>query len=239
MATADGFRPTELNPRFGAGLGVITSGLDGLPLHLVLDLVVSGRELDISATELEALLLAAADANRSGGTWQLHVDTPVEVSGRAARYEDGTWRWAGPDERRDGVVVAKDGYARISFEAANTPVGPSVGHAVRGVLALRRRRTGHRDRSVDGAGRRDAVSRSVLNNRLTTQRSEGQNGSDAATGRRPVLVAQQPLVQLAGRVAGELAAEVDRARALHVGELRSAVAHQLGRQRIGLLVVDR
>ncbi len=127
VATADGFRPTELNPRFGAGLGVITSGLDGLPLHLVLDLVVSGRELDISATELEALLLAAADANRSGGTWQLHVDTPVEVSGRAARYEDGTWRWAGPDERRDGVVIAKDGYARISFEAANTPVGPSVG----------------------------------------------------------------------------------------------------------------
>ncbi len=38
VATADGFRPTELNPRFGAGLGVITRGLEGLPLTLVLDL---------------------------------------------------------------------------------------------------------------------------------------------------------------------------------------------------------
>ena len=47
-------------------------------------------------------------------------------------------------------------------------------------------------------------------------------GSDRATGRRPVLVLQQPLVELAGRVAGEFVAEVDRARALHVGELRAA-----------------
>ena len=27
----------------------------------------------------------------------------------------------------DGDVVAKDGFARISFEASRTPVGPSVG----------------------------------------------------------------------------------------------------------------
>ena len=127
VATADGFRPTELNPRFGAGLGVITRGLDGLPLHLVLDLVVSGTHLEISATELEALLLEQSDANRSGGSWQLHVKTPLEVTGRAARYEDGTWRWAEPDEPSDGDVVAKDGFARISFEASRTPVGPSVG----------------------------------------------------------------------------------------------------------------
>ena len=48
VATADGFRPTELNPRFGAGLSVITRGLDGVPLPLVLDLVVAGRPLAIS-----------------------------------------------------------------------------------------------------------------------------------------------------------------------------------------------
>ena len=33
VAMTDGFRPTELNPRFGAGLGMIASGLDGLPLR--------------------------------------------------------------------------------------------------------------------------------------------------------------------------------------------------------------
>ena len=127
VATAHGFRPTELNPRFGAGLGVITRGLNGLPLHLVLDLVVSGTELELPAAELEELLLAESDAKRSGGSWQLHVKTPVEVAGRAARYDDGTWRWAEPDEPSDGDVAAKDGFARISFEATRTPVGASVG----------------------------------------------------------------------------------------------------------------
>jgi hypothetical protein len=127
VATAEGFRPTELNPRFGAGLGIISDGLDDLPLHQVLDLVVSGTELELSAIELEELLLDAADAHRNGGTWQLHAQTPVEVSGRAARYDAGIWRWAEPDEPSDGAVVAKGGYARISFDAASTPVGPSVG----------------------------------------------------------------------------------------------------------------
>ena len=28
VATADGFRPTEVNPRFGAGLMTITHGID-------------------------------------------------------------------------------------------------------------------------------------------------------------------------------------------------------------------
>ena len=76
VATADGFRPTELNPRFGAGLSVITRGLADVPLHLVLDLVVAGVELPVSAAGLERRLLADADARRNGGTWQLHVATP-------------------------------------------------------------------------------------------------------------------------------------------------------------------
>lgn len=127
VATVDGFRPTEVNPRFGAGLGVITRGLDGLPLHLVLDLVVAGIDLGVSCAEFESEILAAADARRGGGTWQLHVDTPVEVAGRGVCYRDGEWRWAAPDEPSDGDVVAKGGFARMQFVADRTPVGPSVG----------------------------------------------------------------------------------------------------------------
>ena len=127
VATADGFRPTELNPRFGAGLGVITRGLDGLPLTLVLDLVVAGRDIGISAGDLERKILAEADARRSGGAWQLHVPTPVELAGRDACYVDGEWRWAEPGEPAAGHVVAKDGFVRVLFDADHTPVGPSVG----------------------------------------------------------------------------------------------------------------
>lgn len=127
VATIDGFRPTEVNPRFGPGLGVITRGLDGLPLHLVLDLVVADIDLGVSCAEFESEILAAADARRRGGTWQLHVDTPVEVAGRGAYYRDGEWRWAAPDGASGGDVVAKVGFARVQFVADRMPVGQSVG----------------------------------------------------------------------------------------------------------------
>ncbi len=127
VATVDGFRPTELNPRFGAGLGVITRGLGDTPLHLVLDLVVAGIELAISASDLERQILTDADAGRSGGTWQLHVDTPIEVVGRDVTYDDGEWRWTGDGDPVDANVVASGGFIRATFTGDRTPVGPSVG----------------------------------------------------------------------------------------------------------------
>jgi hypothetical protein len=127
VATADGFRPTEMNPRFGAGLNVITRGLAGVPLPLVLDLVVAGRPLGISAADLEAEILTVADATRSGGTWQLHGPTPQVVDGARACFDGTDWRWAGDGEPADAVVVAAQGFARASFEPDRTPVGPSVG----------------------------------------------------------------------------------------------------------------
>ena len=49
---------------------------------------------------------------------------------------------------------------------------------------------------------------------------------DVAPCRRPVLVLQETLVELAGGVSGKFLAEVDRARALHVGELAAAVGDE-------------
>jgi hypothetical protein len=127
VATRDGWLPTELNPRFGAGLSVITRGLAGVPLTLVLDLVVAGRPLPISAADLEAEILRDADAARTGGTWQLHVHTPERVDQRGAVYDGATWRWAGEGEEPDGIAAAGYGYARMEMARDRTPVGPSVG----------------------------------------------------------------------------------------------------------------
>lgn len=127
VATAGGFRPTEMNPRFGAGLAVITRGLAGVPLPLVLDLVVGGRPLGITAADLEAEILTTADASRSGGTWQLHTRTPQAIDGGRVCFDGTDWRWADDDEPADGLVAAAQGFARVTFAAARTPVGPSVG----------------------------------------------------------------------------------------------------------------
>ncbi len=97
VATVDGFRPTELNPRFGAGLSVITRGLADVPLHLVLDLVVAGVALPIAAAELEARdPRASPTPTRVGGTWQVGTSPRrARVDDRPACYVDGAWRWAG------------------------------------------------------------------------------------------------------------------------------------------------
>jgi hypothetical protein len=127
VATRDGWLPTELNPRFGAGLSVITRGLDGVPLTLVLDLVVAGRPLPLTAGELEAEILHAADATRTGGTWQLHLHTPERIDQRAAVYDGTMWSWAAEGEQPDGIAAAGCGYARMEMDRERTPVGPSVG----------------------------------------------------------------------------------------------------------------
>src|SRR6478735_7929004 len=70
VLTADGFLPTELNPRNGAGLATMSRALD-LPLQLLLDTLVGGIELEWRAPELEAGLLDHFDAHRAGGTWKM------------------------------------------------------------------------------------------------------------------------------------------------------------------------
>jgi len=125
VATVDGFRPTELNPRFGGGLGVITRGLD-IPLNLVMDLAVAGRRFPASVEEIEREIVTTADRRRSGGSWQLTA-TPVIETSRDACYGPDGWRWAAEGETGDGVVDAAGHFARIQFRGDRTPVGPSVG----------------------------------------------------------------------------------------------------------------
>jgi hypothetical protein len=125
VATGDGFRPTELNPRFGGGLGVLTRSLD-IPLNLVLDLAVAGRRFDASVEEIEREIVADADRHRSGGSWQL-TRTPVIETSRDACYGPDGWRWAAEGETGDGVADAAGHFARIDFRSDRTPVGPSVG----------------------------------------------------------------------------------------------------------------
>lgn len=67
IMTERGFRPTELNPRFGGGIWRIGRPIPQLPL-LLLHLAVCERDdLDWRPNDLEALLLSLGDSQRSGG----------------------------------------------------------------------------------------------------------------------------------------------------------------------------
>lgn len=66
VLTRDGFRPTELNPRFSAGLNVIAASWPDLPLRWAHDLAVRGVDLGVSASDVEEAMTARADAHRVG-----------------------------------------------------------------------------------------------------------------------------------------------------------------------------
>ena len=110
VVDAAGFWPTELNPRFGAGINAIARA-SGVPVLLLNDLVTAGHELGRAATTVEAELVERADAHRGGGTW---------MAGLALHGDPGT------RVLDDGVVTIGDGFVRCVWNPSTTPVGPST-----------------------------------------------------------------------------------------------------------------
>lgn len=107
VMTDAGFFPTELNPRFGAAIGLLARSLPELPLYLLHLAVIEGLELDVPA--LEPLLLAQADAHRAAGSMQV-VPGPRRAPASAGLHREG-----------EGYVV-RDTTDGAAFEAS---LGPS------------------------------------------------------------------------------------------------------------------
>ena len=69
ISTSDGFLPTELNPRYGAGLSRIGASTPALSLPLLNMAVTRHDDLDFRPLELERLLISSADGHRTGESW--------------------------------------------------------------------------------------------------------------------------------------------------------------------------
>jgi hypothetical protein len=133
VLTAGGFRPTELNPRSGAGTRALVGGLPDLPLQLVYDAVVGGVPVDWEPALLERTVVEAADGHRFGATW---CTTPATVADERAVplvHEDGRWRRAADGEpangRFDTGPSPVGGFVRLTFDDERPPatVGDPVG----------------------------------------------------------------------------------------------------------------
>ncbi len=125
VVTDDGFWPTELNPRFGAGIMTIARGT-GIPMVLVNDLIVGGRDIARTAAELENDVVTHGDARRGGGTWRGGLGVVTELESEPVHYRDGAWTWARSGGAVDGRVTTGSGFVRCLYEQASTPVGPST-----------------------------------------------------------------------------------------------------------------
>jgi hypothetical protein len=120
----DGFWPTELNPRFGAGIMTIARA-SGLPILLVNDLAIGGCSIGRSAETIERELVEQADALRGGGTWRGGIVPEFDAEeARVERSDRGAWTWASSTGTTAGRVTAGSGFVRCVYDRKATPIGP-------------------------------------------------------------------------------------------------------------------
>ena len=130
VMTRDGFMPTELNPRIGAGIGVLGQSIEAVPLTLLAIAAQAGQALDFRTALLEAEVVAAADASRRGGAWCV-VPTPLEARPELLLAAEGDgYRVAGPDDEVVGRISVGPsdvgGFVRFTPSPAHTPVGKPI-----------------------------------------------------------------------------------------------------------------
>jgi len=138
VMTVDGFRPTELNPRFGAALGVLSQGIKGLDLYLLHLLIAEDLDLDFRPTELEALLIHAADEHRSAAASAMVDGAPDETQTAGLVREGRGWRLAEEGEAIAAAAtwgpMASGGIVLLKLAAEHLPTGPPAGPLVASAL---------------------------------------------------------------------------------------------------------
>ena len=153
VLAAEGFLPTELNPRLGAGLATMTRDLPDLPVSLLDRALIEGEPLALAADDLERQVLAAADRTRAGGAWTVTERGPSPPENGAADatrelpvvFEGGACR---PADGRpaDGVLSfgpsGVGGFVRLGLDPARVPAGPPVAPLAVAAFALADERFG-------------------------------------------------------------------------------------------------
>lgn len=135
VMTSDGFRPTELNARFGAGVNPQVGTLD-LPLGLLNTIAIESPETELRLADLERLVVEHADGNRGGGCYSVSERERSLTEETALVEEDGLYRRARPDEAPQGALQigpsGMGGFVGYSPKAGQIPSGPAfASHAVR------------------------------------------------------------------------------------------------------------
>jgi hypothetical protein len=140
VLAAEGFLPTELNPRLGAGLATMTRELPDLPVSLLDRALIEGEALAVGADELERQVLAGADGTRSGGAWTVTTVATDATRELPVLFQDGACRAAGGGRQPDGVLSfgpsGVGGFVRLALDPARVPAGPPVAPLAVAAFAL-------------------------------------------------------------------------------------------------------
>ncbi len=139
VLTTQGFRPTEINPRAGAGLSPQIAACE-LDLIILNKAIVADEPFDWCPVELQEFVVSAADAKRSARCFALlsHRRTETEVVPIAKR--DGRYVRVAEDESRDGELVfgpaVSGGLVRYVPKEDMAAAGPSFAPTAVDVFAF-------------------------------------------------------------------------------------------------------
>lgn len=130
VRSEEGFLPTELNTRAGAGLGPVAGALPDLPFGSVNRALLAGEALDYRPEDFARLVVEAADAKRGGGGYTVVPVARSETLERAVVRTDRGYRPAEEDEEPDGKLLFGPsdvgGFVRFGPEEGRLPVGESI-----------------------------------------------------------------------------------------------------------------
>ncbi len=126
IATADGFRPTELNPRVGAALMLMDADF---PFSFLHDALVEQVPFTTDPAALERALLERADASRHANIL-LQTDVTLATAKLPLRFDGTEWRDARGDDDADGVLNVgpgpTGGTLSLQVDPEHAPVGVSL-----------------------------------------------------------------------------------------------------------------
>lgn len=127
VATAEGFRPTELNPRVGAALGLMH---DAVPFGLWNAALIESVPTPVDSVELEHALLAHADTHRRASVMFSFEGDFTETESHPLSWRDGSWSAAGGADDADATATVgpgvSGGHAMLRFEHGRLTVGERV-----------------------------------------------------------------------------------------------------------------
>ncbi len=138
VMTAEGFRPTELNPRVGAALMLLTSGIAGLQMDLLNAAVIEAPGLDWQPERLERMVIEASRVVRRASASVVVERVTDQPRAATVRFRQGRCEPVADGEVGDVTLSLGPhpvgGFLRIVLSSELTPVGPPVAERVAAAL---------------------------------------------------------------------------------------------------------
>ncbi|MCY3840185.1 MAG: hypothetical protein OXH09_16305 [Gammaproteobacteria bacterium] len=139
ILSEDGYVPTEMNARSGAGLGPLAVGLPNLPLAPLCLAISQGEKLDYRPDLLEKAVVESADAHRTCAGWAV-TRTTFDLGGVLEVVRDGDeYREGGSGEEPHGTFQfgpsVMGGFVRFVLHPSRIQRGSSTAPEV--IRALR------------------------------------------------------------------------------------------------------